>query len=837
LNFCCTTPLPQGRGNISSDPLLTDSSHLSAGSPCRGAGSAAYATGLDIDGEPWLSPPSIGCDEYYADAITGSLAVSIQADYTNVAAGFAVNFTSQIIGHAAASWWDFGDGTFASNRLSVAHSWASPGTYQVALTAYSDTYPAGVSATQTIHVVATPVYYVAASNATPVAPYTNWATAAASIQDAVDAAASTIPGALVLVTNGVYNTGGAWIAAATETNRVAITNLLTVRSVNGPAMTVIDARVGDSAPWRCVYLGSGATLDGFTLTNGGVSSNSWPLLGYGGGIRAEAHNSVVTNCVLSGNKASSGGGASGGTLNNCVLLGNSAPSGYGGGAYYSTLNNCVLKGNSVLGNAGSGYGGGAHYSTLNNCLLTGNSAFGGGGGVSVSTLTQCILSQNSAQYGGGGAYGGTLLNCILRTNTASNDGGGAFESILENCLLTGNSARSGGGVCNTTYYGTLDNCTVVGNWAQFGGGICTVYSAGYHRVPQFNNSIFYYNHATNGVGDNYFDGSNRDGPAHGLFNNCCTSPLPTNGVANITNAPLFVDLAGGDFHLQPNSPCINAGSNSFVAASTDLDGGPRILGGVVDIGAYEFHPHAPVADASATHTPVVSANGTNATVILDGSRSSDADGRMLQYTWYEASNWLANGIVAVTVLPLGAHPILLVVSDGFSFNTNALTVEVLTPVQAVQRLQSIISTNVARPSPLLARLDAALAAILQNNSVLAINELKAFQTLVKAQVSPENAALAASLTQLAQDIIDALNGGKTNPGHPHQFTSVSLQPEGRVRMQFTGDSGDLYLVESSTNLIDWELIGVASSITNGQFQFDDKQAGRFARRYYRLRGP
>jgi hypothetical protein len=134
-------------------------------------------------------------------------------------------------------------------------------------------------------------------------------------------------------------------------------------------------------------------------------------------------------------------------------------------------------------------------------------------------------------------------------------------------------------------------------------------------------------------------------------------------------------------------------------------------------------------------------------------------------------------------------------------------------------------------------LDAALPAILQNHSVPAINALKTFQTQVKAQVWPDDAALAASLTQSAQDIIDALRGGKTNPGgRPQfQFTSISRQPEGRVRMQFAGDSGAPYLIESSTNLIDWELIGIASSTTNGQFQFDDKQAGRFARRYYRLR--
>ena len=102
LNYCCTTPLPtKGVGNIALDPQLASASHLSANSPCRGAGSAAYTAGTDIDGEPWGNPPSIGCDEYCAGAVTGPLTVSILADYTNVMVGFAVSLKALIEGRTS----------------------------------------------------------------------------------------------------------------------------------------------------------------------------------------------------------------------------------------------------------------------------------------------------------------------------------------------------------------------------------------------------------------------------------------------------------------------------------------------------------------------------------------------------------------------------------------------------------------------------------------------------------------------------------------------------------------------------------------------------------------
>jgi hypothetical protein len=56
----------------------------------------------------------------------------------------------------------------------------------------------------------------------------------------------------------------------------------------------------------------------------------------------------------------------------------------------------------------------------------------------------------------------------------------------------------------------------------------------------------------------------------------------------VDSDPLFVDYANGNLRLQSNSPCINAGNNAYVTTATDLDGRPRIVGGTVDMGAYEY---------------------------------------------------------------------------------------------------------------------------------------------------------------------------------------------------------------------------------------------------------
>ena len=236
LDHCCTTPLPpSGTGNIDLDPQLASSSHLSASSPCRGAGkdSVSFDALRDIEGEAWQHPPAIGCDEYNAGAVTGALSVAISTAYTNVAAGYAVDLTALIDGRTSASAWQFGDGTTVSNRPYAQHTWNATGDYVVTLTAYNESYPDGVDASVAVHVQSPPVHYVTLGTTNPVAPFATWETAAGDIQSAVDAAS--LPGAVVMVNDGVYDTGARAVDGL-MTNRVVVSKPLTLKSVNGPAV-------------------------------------------------------------------------------------------------------------------------------------------------------------------------------------------------------------------------------------------------------------------------------------------------------------------------------------------------------------------------------------------------------------------------------------------------------------------------------------------------------------------------------------------------------------------------------------------------------------------------
>jgi hypothetical protein len=54
-------------------------------------------------------------------------------------------------------------------------------------------------------------------------------------------------------------------------------------------------------------------------------------------------------------------------------------------------------------------------------------------------------------------------------------------------------------------------------------------------------------------------------------------------------------------------------------------------------------------------------------------------------------------------------------------------------------------------------------------------------------------------------------------------------------MEFEGERGVLHLIEASTNLVDWELIGAGVPQAEGGFEFEDPRTSEFTHRFYRVR--
>jgi len=164
------------------------------------------------------------------------------------------------------------------------------------------------------------------------------------------------------------------------------------------------------------------------------------------------------------------------------------------------------------------------------------------------------------------------------------------------------------------------------------------------------------------------------------------------------------------------------------------------------------------ASPDETNLYVLALNSASATVILDGSQSSDADNEPLQFAWHVdgETNVLATCAVTTNQFTIGAHTIKLIVSDGHDTAKADVNFEVISPATAVRKLAQLLeqaNLGTKNKQPLVASLNAAISSFDGDNLNAALNQLSAFENKVRAQMGGSNPDLAAQLIGAAEQIL------------------------------------------------------------------------------------
>jgi hypothetical protein len=297
---------------------------------------------------------------------------------------------------------------------------------------------------------------------------------------------------------------------------------------------------------------------------------------------------TLTNLTVQNGKGALGGGLSNSgqvTLTNDIFTKNAAGQGAGiinSGTGTVNISDCIIE-NNTASQAGGILNGGTM--TIADSIITANMAAQGGGILNSGqlTMTGTTLSSNmtTAVVGeGGGLFNQNtvmLTNDTLANNTASQGGAlytfGQDTATLVNCTIAGNTASSAffsagggiyGGIGNPVV--ALKNTLVALNQSDSGPDIqATVSSLGHNLIGVATGATGLSNSDLAGTSDN---------PLNPLL-----GPLQANGGSTPTMA------------LLPGSPAIDTGDNTD---APDFDqrgsGFPRIVGGTIDIGAFEVQP-------------------------------------------------------------------------------------------------------------------------------------------------------------------------------------------------------------------------------------------------------
>ena len=286
----------------------------------------------------------------------------------------------------------------------------------------------------------------------------------------------------------------------------------------------------------------------------------------------------------------------------CFISNNEADS-CGGGVFVASSGRSFFENCVVSENFSSGYGGGIcseGTASLENCVITKNGVsewWGEGGGALFwgdFTIVNSIIAENSAYSGGGlflyGNSNGTVVNSLIYGNMAiGKDYDWEYDEETEEEIEVEIQIGYGGGI----YIDGADeevlfvNCTITENAAYSeGAGIY----ANYVDNASIRNSIVVNNRTTSGITDE-INGCNGNLNANRTLSTYANwENASETGVVNYKydpSSPLFTNADNHDYTLDPLSQAIYKGDNSYVTTETDLALAPRIVGGIVDLGAYE----------------------------------------------------------------------------------------------------------------------------------------------------------------------------------------------------------------------------------------------------------